>query len=411
MGFVTYFRKNVKLALLIVTLPLCIYATILYLTVGQQGHDTVLTDLAVRFSELKVSMSIHKLPPRDISNYFENYYVYFGPLSSLMLLPFVFIFGEKVPQVSLGVFSMIVSFLCVYLIALRFKFGKTDSLWLSTFFVFSTVLFSSSVINITAYQVEALGVPFILLAITTYLYKRNAFFVGLFIGLALLTRITLVGAVAFFFFEIFYKRFTVKQFIILLIPVVMALGLIGAYNNRRFHSVLETGYKYNISKASDHIKKNHELGEISPIHLPGNVYSFLIMSPEPLFQKGTDGFALQFPYMKANPWGIAIWFTSPLFLFLILHFKKSKYTLSASLTALILSLPVFLWYSIGYAQFGYRYALDFLPFLFLLLLPCLSPKLSKVAIALIIIGVLFNLIYSISMWEMYPLFNIYPDRM
>ncbi len=413
MGFITFIRGNIKLVLLVATLLLCLYATVLYLTVGQRGYDTVLTDLAVRFSEVKVSMSIHKLPPRDISNYYENYYVYFGPLSSLMLLPFVFIFGEKVPQVSLGVFSMIVSFICVYFISRKFKFEKVDSLWLSVFFVFSTVLFSSSVINITAYQVEALGVPFILLAITAYLYKRNAFFIGLFIALALLTRITLVGAVAFFFFEIFYKRFTIKQFVIMLLPVVMALGLIGAYNDRRFHSVLETGYKYNISKASDSIGKNHALGELNIIHIPANLYSFLIMAPEPIFldsHKG-DGFALQFPYMKANPWGVAIWFTSPLFLFLIARFKTNKYTLSAALTTFILSLPVFLWYSIGYAQFGYRYALDFLPFLFLVLLPCLFPKLTKIAIALIIVGVLFNLIYSISMWDMYPLFNIYPDRM
>lgn len=409
MGFILKLRKNPRLVLLLLTIILCIYTTILYVTVGQRGYDTVLPDLSQRFLEGKVSMSIHKLPPRDISNYFENYYVYFGPLSSLMLMPVVLIFGEKTPQVLIGIFSMIVSFGAVYFISLKFKFSKVDSLWLSLFFVFSTVLFSSSVINITAYQVEALGVPFILLAICAYLYKRNAFLIGICIGLALLTRFTLMLAVSYFFFEMLQKRFTLKQFLILLIPVILAVGLLGAYNNRRFHSVLETGYKYNISKASDSLSKNHAYGEVNIIHLSGNLYSFLIMSPEPLFQKGNDGFALRFPYMKANPWGIAIWFTSPLFLLLLLQFKKSKYTISASLTTVLLSVPVLFWYSIGYAQFGYRYALDFLPFLFLILIPCLSPKLTKVAIALIVLGILFNLIYSISMWEMYPLFNIYPD--
>ncbi len=401
--------KNTKLILFVFISLFISYAIFQFLTVGQRGYDTVLTDLAVRFTEGKVSMSIHKLPPRDISNYYNNYYVYFGPLSSLMIMPFVYVFGEKVPQVSIGIFSMIVSFVAVYFIALKFRFEKLDSLWLSTFFVFSTVLFSSSVVNITAWQVEALGVPFILLAICTYLYKRNAFYIGLFLALALLTRITLVGAVAFFFFEILYKRFTIKQFIILLIPVVLALGLIGAYNDRRFHSVLETGYKYNISKAADHIGKNHALGEISLIHLPANLYSFLVMAPEPMFldSHNGDGFALQFPYMKANPWGVAIWFTSPLFLYLITSFKKGKYTLSSAITALILAIPVFTWYSIGYAQFGYRYALDFLPFLFLLLIPCLGSRLSKTAITLIILGVLFNTIYAGSIFGNYPVFGIY----
>lgn len=396
-----------RLSLLVALLLLCIYTTILYLTAGQRGHDTILTNLATRFTEGKVSMSVYRIPERDISNYYGNYYVYFGPLASLMLIPLVLIFGEQTPQVLIGVFSMIVSFAAVYFIARKFKFSKVDSLWVSVFFVFSTVMFSSSVINVTAYQVEALGVPFVLMALCAYLYKRNAFIIGFFIAAALLTRITLVGAVAFFFFEIFYKRFTVKQFIILLIPVVLALGLIGSYNQRRFHSVLETGYHYNITKATDNLKLNHAYGEVSIIHIPANLYSFLIMSPDPLLKEHSQELTLKFPYVKANAWGLAIWFTSPLFLFLILHFRKSKYTVPAALTALILSLPVFMWYSIGYAQFGYRYALDFLPFLLLILIPCLSTKLSKTALILITVGVLFNLIYSVSMWGMYPLFNIY----
>ncbi len=408
MALFLFLRKNPRVVILVAVLLLCIYTTFLYLTVGQRGHDTILTNLSTRFTEGKVSMSIYRIPERDISNYYGNYYVYFGPLSSLMLMPFVYLFGEKTPQVLIGVFSMLVSFPAVYFLARNFKFSKTDSLWLSTFFVFSTVMFSSSVINVTAYQVEALGVPFVLLALCMYFYKRNAFFIGLFIACALMTRITLVGVVAFFFFEIFYKRFTIKQFIVLLIPVVLALGVVGAYNERRFHSFLETGYKYNITKATDNLKLNYEYGEISPIHIPANLYSFLIMSPEPVLKEHSQELTLRFPYLRANAWGMAIWFTSPLFLYLVLHFKKGKYTVSSAATAFILSIPVFLWYSVGYAQFGYRYALDFLPFLLLILIPSLGSKLSKTALVLIILGVLFNLIYSVSMWGMYPLFNIYP---
>ncbi len=403
-----FLRKNVRVVLLVIILLLCLYTTVLYLTVGQRGYDTVLTNLATRFTEGKISMSVYRIPERDISNYYGNYYVYFGPLASIMLIPLVLLFGEQTPQVVIGVFSMIMSFAAVYLLALKFKFSQIDSLWISVFFVFSTVMFSSSVINVTAYQVEALGVPFVLLALCAYFYKRNAFFIGLFIAVALLTRITLVGVVAFFFFEIFYKRFSVRQFVILLIPVILALGLLGAYNERRFRSVFESGYYYNITKASDNLTLNYAYGEVSPIHISANLYSFLVMAPQPVLKEHGKEFTLKFPYLKANPWGIAIWFTSPLFLLFIFNFKKNKYFVSAGFTAFILSLPVFLWYSIGYAQFGYRYALDFLPFLLLIVIPCLQPKLSKLAISLIVVGVLFNLIYSISMWDIYPLFNIYP---
>lgn len=371
------------------------------------GHDNVLVILAHQFIQWNVDLPTTNLPPRDIANYYNNYYVYFGPLSSILLVPFVWIFGTSVPQVALGVSSMIVSFIAVYFISKHFKFNSVDSLWLSMFFVFSTVLFSSSVINITAYQVEALGVPFILVAIWLYLSKRNAFFIGVLIGLAVMTRYTLVLTAAFFFFEMLQKRFTIKQFSLLLIPIILALMVLGAYNMRRFHSVTETGYSYVTTAGDMPIGYNLKYGTMSISHLPANLYSFLIMAPEPLMVDGNRGMVLKFPYLKVDSWGIAIWFTSPLFLLLLLRFKKGKYTYSALITTVLLMVPVFLWYSIGFAQFGYRYALDFLPFLFLLLLMSLTPKLTKTAIILIIIGVLFNCIYLDALWQTYPLFGMY----
>lgn len=406
MDLLLIIKRNGSIVLFTLALIFCLYASFLYLTVGQQGHDTVLVVLSEQFIKWKIALPTTNLPPRDIANYYSNFYVYFGPLGSLILIPFVLIFGESFPQVSLGVGAMIATFAAVYLISKNFKFKKLDSLWLSLFFTFSTVLFSSSVINITAYQVEALGVPFILFALWAYFSKKNAFFIGLFIALAVLTRYTLFLSTAFFFFEMLRKRISFKSFILILIPVILAIGLLGMYNNRRFHSYFETGYRYATSGADLPIGFNLKYGSTSVTHIPANLYSFLIMAPEPLLTDGEGGMVLKFPYLKVSPWGLAIWFTSPLFLLLIFRFKVGKYTVSSALTALLLSIPVFLWYSVGFAQFGYRYSLDFLPFLFILLIPCLGTKLSKTAISLILLGVLFNCIYLDSIWEIYPVFFI-----
>lgn len=408
MRILLFLRERMKIILFVCFLALSLYSTFLYLTVGQRGFDKVLVVLSQQFITGHTVLPIYNLPLRDVSNYFNNYYVYFGPLSSLLLMPFVFFLGEAMPQVSIGIFSMLASFIAIYGISQKFKFSHIDSLWLALFFVFSTVLFSSSVINITAYQVEALGVPFILFALLAYLSKKNGLLIGLFIGLAVMTRFTLMLSVIFFFFEFLQKRFSLRQFLFLLLPVIFAVLLLGGYNQRRFHSFFETGYNYTISKTDFPIGENFKHGDMSISHVPANLYSFLLMAPEPLFSDEKGGFFLKFPYLKANPWGIAIWFTSPLFLFLLTRFKKGMHTFSSLAATVVLSLPVFLWYSIGYAQFGYRYALDFLPFLFLLLLPTLGTKLSKTAIVLIIIGVLFNCIYIDSLWEIYPLFHIYP---
>jgi len=407
MRYFQHLKTHGKLWLFVLLFLFSLYSTFLYLTVGQRGYDNVLVVLSQQFLNHHISLPIYNLPVRDISSYFNNYYVYFGPLSSILMMPFVLVFGQAFPEVSIGVFSLVVSFIAAYFIAKKFLFKTVDALWLALFFVFSTVLFSSSVINITAYQVEALGVPFILLAIWAYLSKRNPFIIGVFIALAVMTRFTLLLSVIFFMAEFLQRRVSLKYLVLLIIPVLLAVGILGAYNNRRFHSFFESGYSYNISKSDGPIGGNFKYGQESIMHIPANLYSLLIMSPEPLLKDNGGGMFLKFPYLKANPWGMAIWYTSPLFLLLLFRFKKGKYTLSAAITGIFLAIPVFVWYSIGYAQFGYRYALDFLPFLFLLLLMSLSPKLSKYAIALIVIGVFFNCVYSDSMWELYPLFNIF----
>jgi hypothetical protein len=407
-NYLIFLKHHGKLILFVLFSLLSLYSTYLYLTIGQRGFDKVLISLSTQFVNGHITLPIYNLPIRDISAYYNNFYVYFGPLSSILLVPFAFFFKDAFPQVTIGIGSMIASFIAVYFISKKFKFSSLDSLWLSLFFVFSTVLFSSSVINITAYQVEALGVPFTLFAIWAYFSKKNSLLIGLFLGLATMTRITLMLSVIFFFFELLQKRFSIKQFLLMLIPIIIALSLLGAYNNRRFHSIFETGYNYNISIRDLPIGANLKYGDKSIMHVPANLYSLLVMSPEPLLKNHDGGFILKFPYIKLSPWGVAIWFTSPLFLLLLCRFKKNTYTISAGLASIALAAPVLLWYSIGYAQVGYRYALDFLPYIFLLLIPSLLPKLSKIAIILIIIGVIFNCIYTDSIWEIYPLFNIYP---
>lgn len=407
MNLLIYLSKHKRIVLLIFLLILSLYSSYLFLSAGQRGFDTVLVNLAEQFLKWHIALPYNKIPIRDIADYYNNYYVYFGPLSSLMLMPFVLIFGSSTPQVLLGIFSMTVSFIAVYGISRIFKFNILDSLWLSLFFVFSTVLFSSSVVNITAYQVEALGVPFMLMAIWLYLSKRNPLLIGICIGLAIMTRFTLMLSVVFFFLEMLQNRLSLKNFTMIMFPIFISLIILGSYNNRRFHSFFETGYNYSTTADSPPISYNLEYGNLNLSHIPANLYSFLLMAPEPLLKEQNGGMVLRFPYLKMSPWGTAIWFTSPLFFLLISKFKKGKYTISSLITSFVLSLPVILWYSIGYAQIGYRYVLDFLPFLFLALMPSLGPKLSRMAIFLITLGVIINCVYLESIWEIYPLFNIY----
>lgn len=401
------FIKNKRFILFTLLLLFSVFSSFLiFITAGRFNNDNSLVLLSNAFLSKHIALPANaELPLGDVADYYYNFYLYFGPLPSIVLMPFVFIFGKGFPQVSIGIVSLILSFFASYKISRSFKFDITDSLWLSLFFVFSTVLLASSLINITAYQVEAMTVSLVLFAIYEYLAKRRFLIIGVLIGLAIFTRVFLLLTIIFFIIEFIQKRISKREIVLFLIPVVFFSSLYGLYNQRRFHSFFETGISYSISLKTFPLNSNLQYGMFSPIHIPANLYSLFIMPPEPLLQNNT-GFTLKFPFLKVNPWGLAIWYTSPLFLVLFYKFKKHKYTLPLIITIVSLLIPLLMFYSIGFSQYGYRYALDFLPFLFILLLISLKQKLSKVDIGLIITGVLFNAFYITSLWGAYPLFGI-----
>lgn len=129
------------------------------------------------------------------------------------------------------------------------------------------------------------------------------------------------------------------------------------------------------------------------------------MPPEPILKDGVE-FALEFPFLKANKLGMAIWFTSPLFVYLLLA-KREIYTFSAVVAIILTLMPSLFYWGIGAVQYGYRYSLDFLPLLFLILLSVFKKGLGDFAKLLIAFGVIFNCFYMSSLWNSYPLLSFF----
>jgi hypothetical protein len=65
---------------------------------------------------------------------------------------------------------------------------------------------------------------------------------------------------------------------------------------------------------------------------------------------------------------MSLWVTSPCFLYLLGLRHRDGASRLLLLTSIVIAVPMFLYYSVGFRQFGYRYSLDFLPFLYYLLL-------------------------------------------
>ena len=370
------------------------------------AKDYHFSSLAQSFVHGDLFLSPVNLPPGDFVDYRGKQYLFFGPMPSILLMPFVLFFGRDFPQITLSIFSIIIIYLAIFKLCRKFEFKSTDSIYLSNFFVFGTVLYFVGIVNISAYLVQAVATMFVVLSLLEYFGKKRWFLIGLLTAGAFATRATLFLICLFFLIEVLRQRKTInisRTLTLFLIPIVFTALVLGIYNFRRFHSFLDTGYTRNVTVLSES-NYNNKLGWFNPIHIPANLYALLIMSPEPVKRENVT-FALEFPFVKASGMGMAIWFTSPLFVYLIASRRKA-YTLSALIAIAFLLIPSLFYFGIGTSQYGYRYALDFIPLLFLLLLPAFGKTLPNFAKILIVGGMIFNTLYMLSIWDIYPLFNI-----
>ncbi len=371
------------------------------------AQDKHFSLLAESFTKNDLFLSPYNLPAGDYTDYLGKQYLFFGPLPSVVLIPFVYIWGRNFPQINLSFFSLAITFIAIFQLSKKLKFSSPDSLWLANFFVFGTVLYFVGLIDISAYIPQAVGTAFMVLSLLEYFTKRRFLIIGILTAAAGATRVTLFGITLFYLFEIFQNRKNhefKKEAALLLIPVIFSLVLLGAYNFRRFHSPFDTGYTKNVT-VLDKNYLNNQLGWFSPVHIPANLYALLLRGPDPVLREKVE-MVLKFPYLKADGMGLAIWYTSPLFLY-ILATKRAFYTYSAVVGIIFLAIPSLIYMGIGTSQYGYRYSLDFIPLLFLILLPAFNKKLPTFAKALIASGIVINCFYMLSIWNSYPLLTFW----
>lgn len=388
-------------------LVFCTFAAILtgFSLQGKFVSDNHLVLLAERFLNHDLALLPTKLPSGDYVDFYAKQYLYFGPFPSMVFIPFVFIWGLNVPQVLLGIFSSILIFWACMKIASYFKFDISDQIWLGLASVFANVAYLLSITNITAWQVQIFGVALVSLALVEFYGQKRYWLIGLFIACAGMTRFTLYASVIFFLWEISREKNKIRTMAILLLPIIMSLVCLGIYNYKRFRSFIETGYQYNVALKQYPMAQNAAHGFANITHIPANVYAYVLMGPEIITKEG-GGFILKYPFIRINPWGLSFILTSPYMIFLLANFKKSAYTFAALATIFFLIIPAMMYFGIGYIQSGYRYALDWFLFSYLLLLPSLGKPLKRRHKVAITAGIIFNIFYGPSIFGIYPLLGI-----
>jgi hypothetical protein len=130
----------------------------------------------------------------------------------------------------------------------------------------------------------------------------------------------------------------------------------GWFNWVRFGSPLQAGYAISYLPQPG-LDPRRALGLFSVLQIPENL-RLAVLAPFDTMGK--------FPYLTANPYGLSMLLVSPALLTALWAGFKERSAQLMWIAAALVAVPVFLYYGGGYIQYGFRYSLDFTPFLVVL---------------------------------------------
>ncbi len=306
----------------------------------------------------------------DMISYHNQHFLPYPPFPSLVLVPFVALFGAAhVNTVVVALAMTCLNFYLLYKIFLRIQLDQNYFSWLLAAFFFGTgywyALFTTHHVyafaHITSCSLQ-------LLLLSELLGKRRWWLLGVYIGCSFLCRQFTVFYILFVLGYMLYlhkeKLEQVKwtAIVSLFTSVGFFIGIYLLYNYMRFANPLNPGYSY-ISYIGVLKERVSEYGVFNVRYLLFNLYSFFI-----------KGFNIEFTgngllHIKdMDLWGTSIIAASP-FVVLSLMAKWPRLLLTSAWSTIILILTGFLFYhNNGFNQVNcMRFSLDFLPLLFILI--------------------------------------------
>ncbi len=303
-----------------------------------------------------------------------KYYVVYPPMPAVLLAPFVAVFGPTFPC---WAFSIGIAALCIGLtdrLLRRIGFPARVSAWVTVLFGFGTTFWYTALRGASWDLAHVVAVFFLLLALLEAYGSFRPWLVGLYLGAATLSRLPIVLAAPFFLWLVSRKRgATAGRMAALLCGLGLFLGLDLLYNGLRFGTMWNAGYDL-IPGVLD--EPWYRQGILSFGYLPRNVHALLFQPPVLIHD---------FPYIVPTTFGLSLFLTTPAFLLMFLA-PINRLTLAIIGAAGLVSIPTLLHGWTGGTQFGYRFSLDYTPFLLLLVAQGMRGRVSHRVQALVVLS-------------------------
>ncbi|HEU4672304.1 MAG TPA: hypothetical protein VFS32_05335 [Candidatus Limnocylindrales bacterium] len=314
-----------------------------------------------------------------------EWYVAYPPFPALLLVPVVAIFGTSIHE---QVLSSIVGAGAVGLAWQLFRVFALSTrarVLLTVAFGFGSVLWYVSEVGSVWYYASVVGVFFLLAALNLAFRRRAPLLVGLFLGCAATSRLPIAlgaPAIAAILVDLHRSRPMPRLWpaLRMLVPYAVGLaipiGLYALYNVARWGTPIDQGYVAIPGVLDDPYYSKH--GILSLWYVPRNLFAIFFRS---------WNYVDDPPFLQPSWWGLSIFLTTPLYLWLFKSRLSDPRVAWSLLGVGLIAIPIVTHGNVGTTQFGYRFSLDFQPFLFVMLATVLERGLSRLAIAATAVGV------------------------
>jgi hypothetical protein len=315
-------------------------------------------------------------PPNynDWVHYGGKWFVSFPPFPAVLMLPFVAINGLAFNDVFFTV--------CIAAINVGLLFGvlrawrdaekgdrtNRELALLTIFFAFGTVYFYSSIRGEVWFTAHVVGVTLTLIYIRASLGTRHPIVAGLALGCAAVTRANLAFAFPFFLIELNAvtgkSEVPLQQRLRMALPKLVQFGLAGAVvlaaalwmNHARWGSWTEFGHGMLFNNRVN--RRIQEYGLFNLRYLQDNFPAAFLMLPE----IRTDPLHISYSLH-----GMSMFVTTPLLMLVPFALKRTRTMLALGTAAFVAAVPGLVYMNDGWQQFGFRFSIDYLPYLFLIL--------------------------------------------
>ena len=355
--------------------------------------------LAGNFLDGRLFLSNPPHNTHDLTLYKGEWYVPSPPVPAILMMPLAYLVGAE--NISTADFSMFFSAVNAAVVFLIFDqlihhrwvvLSRTSVLWLVILFAFGTPHLWVGISGRFWFVSQILTVTFLALAILAALKSWSPWIIGICIGLAVGTRPNglmswpFVFAIAMQIMKeeqggINFKKifaWSLKS----AIPITATiLGLL-FYNYARFENFLDFGY-VTINGDPGIVENAKTHGLFSTYFIPYNLRVMLFYFPKILW--GT-----RWPILPSGA-GMSIFLTTPPLIYLFHRYEGRWWIIGAWAAVLLNLMLLLLYHNSGRDQFGYRYILDVLVPLVVLLAAALGKKIPWHFILLLFVSIIINI--------------------